>query len=1294
MKHASFRGVARFFTALFILIVTNVNAEIISVGKGDPIWYHNVCRCTNGTTISELRADCEILDGGVWTGSGTNGDPLRCEDADHPRPWPSESFIEPLVSERSGGRQAFLVGWLNKGESISCTGCWSGGPQYSLGVEILNLSHVEVGGISLASRNESTIISGDEEGGSINYMARRDRSVSCPQGYTKKWIGGKHQCVITPEQCGGPETANPVTCGTGNKRHTENDYQAQGSSPLLFTRTYNSFGYYRSPDHADQVSASLGDHWRHTYDRYVFEQPSNSQIMATVVRPNGMIKAYDNSGQEVVNPGPGHERLERLTDGFNLTGWRYYTAQGEIEEYDENGRLQTITDRRGVVQTLSYSDVTIGPGIPEPGSAPQAGLLLQVEDSFGRILNFTYNNDAKLVSMTDPADNVYEYEYDVFGNLVTVTFPDSGGETVRKQYHYENNQYISALTGITDENGERFAIYTYDDEGRAVSTEHAGGVKKYSLTYTSDGLNYVTTVVDPLGGLREFQYETINGVRRNIAVSEPCAGCSGDSSSEVTYDANGFVATRTDFNGHTTEYDRDNRGLELSRTEAFGTSESRTVTTAWHETFHFPEMIEEPGRKTNFTYDATGNLLSHTVTGTGGSRTVAYTYNDLGLVKTVDGRRTDVSDITSYSYDNKGNLIKITNALGHVTQITSHDDHGNPMQIVDANGLETILGYDARQRLVSRTVDSAITEFEYDGVGQLTRVTLPNGASLTYTYDSAHRLTEIKDTLNNRIAYTLDAMGNRIKMEVFDPSGMLRRTQSQVYDGLNQLKEVHGANGQLTEYQYDANGNRISVTEAGLYSTLNQFDALDRLTKVTDADSGRTIYTYDALDRLTSVTDAEGLNTTYSYNTFGELIRQVSPDTGTTSYTYDNAGNRTSKTDARGITVNFNYDALNRLTQVDYPETDEDISYLYDGENYQDNEANGIGRLTGIEDQNSSITFLYDARGKLITDERVINGETLITAYQYDEADNFISMTYPSGRQVSFTRDVMGRITAVESGEDSIASDIDYLPFGPVTGMTMGNDIQVNRSYDLDYRVTSLTDDDIRDKQYNYDLRNQVIELQDLVNSSRSQSFAYDALGRLTDAQGNYGQLSYTYDAIGNRTSKTDNGVAQGYTYDPENHRLLQTGSTSYSYDAAGNTTAKGGQQYSYNQAGRMTRGPGATYRYNALGQRVTKTTPDALGNPLTTRFHYNQWGQLIAETGQQGNTIREYIYLYNLPIAMQATPKGDLDDTVGQIPLLGSILGGLLSNVKLLLPPTNLSPAPQFYYLCVGRSGSSLAST
>ena len=146
----------------------------------------------------------------------------------------------------------------------------------------------------------------------------------------------------------------------------------------------------------------------------------------------------------------------------------------------------------------------------------------------------------------------------------------------------------------------------------------------------------------------------------------------------------------------------------------------------------------------------------------------------LGQTLTVDGPRTDVADVTTYTYYGvtdpcigcRGNVNTMTNAVGHVTIYKTYDADGQPTLIADPNNAATTMSYDLRGRLKSRVVGGESTTFDYDNAGQLVKVTQPDGSFLRYQYDAAHRLTELVDSTGNIIQYTLDAMGNGEKYNV------------------------------------------------------------------------------------------------------------------------------------------------------------------------------------------------------------------------------------------------------------------------------------------------------------------------------------------------------------------------------------------------------------------------------------------------------------------------------------------------------------------------------------------------
>jgi YD repeat-containing protein len=699
---------------------------------------------------------------------------------------------------------------------------------------------------------------------------------------------------------------------------------------------------------------------------------------------------------------------------------------------------------------------------------------------------------------------------------------------------------------------------------------------------------------------------------------------------------------------------------------------SRKITTDWHARWRLPTRIAEPLRRTTFAYngdsgtscapgtatinegggspvalpmlcsksaqatsDANGAQgFSATLIGT--ARASAFTYNATGRVLTVDWPRTDVSDVTTYTYDTDGNVATITNAASHVTSITSYNDHGQPLTIVDPNGVSTTMVYDARQRLTSRTTGAETTSYDYDHAGQLVKVTLPDGSYLTYTYDAAHRLTELSDNLGNRITYTLDAMGNRTAEQVRDPSDNLAQTRSREYSSLNRLFHELGAQSQKTEYAYDNQGNVTSVKDPLDKVTASEYDALNRLKQVTDPGLGVTQYGYNGLDALTSVSDPRSLITGYTVDGLGNLTQQQSPDTGTTTNTYDSAGNLLTQTDAKEQVTTYVYDALNRVALITFDDGSKQ-QYIYD------TATNGIGRLASITEldpanqQANQTSYAYDSHGRVLSISAAHAGVIYNLGYSYDSSGRLSGLTYPSGRIVAYGFDALGRVNQVSTTKASttqmVVQNVQYHPFGGVKGYTLGNGQVYARSIDLDGRIASYT---LGSKTFaiGYDLASRIAMISDLDVVVNMNTYGYDALDRLVSATTPGVPYAYGYDAVGNRTSKTVSAVIEPYTYSGTSNRITTVGARTFSFDPNGSTIADGNNTYAYDSRGRMMQATsvlGATnYKVNALGQRMRKT------NSLTdTLFHYDINGRLIAESDPGGGVTREIFYLGDIPVGI-----------------------------------------------------------
>jgi len=1043
----------------------------------------------------------------------------------------------------------------------------------------------------------------------------RQRQMVCPQQYDSRRLpDGYIQCFIPSSGCIYCDIVdnltsqfvidNPVSPVTGGKVESRIDYQASGAGGLSFGHFYNSMGFSAPPGVPIRV-VQYSDFWHFSYDRQLTPITGYPQLSAVVLREDGTSEWFDASGNEILNRSGAADRLVANSGG----GWTLTLADSDVETYDSGGRLLNITTRTGVVTSITYGT---------------NGKASRISDSFGHTLTLAYNSNNQLTALTLPdGTSTIAYTYltlnpsahTIQGPLQTVTYADQ--TVLAYEYRDVNNSWL--LTGIFDESGAGYASYTYNGQGVMSHEQHAGGTESYdfnvgSLSGYGSLYAYAT---DGFGTTRTYQFTNQNGVFKLNSATPYCAGC--PNTNGAAYDTNGNPQVTTDLNGNQTSYIYDEtRNLETSRTEGLTsggqpTSSTRTTTTQWHPSFRLPTQVAvysgassagTPVQTTSYTYDGYGNVLTRTITdgATGASRTWATSYYNSGLYgqpQTVDGPRTDVADVTTYTYYNCtsgaqcGQVQSVTDALGHTTTYNSYDANGNPLSITDPNGTVTLLTYDLRQRLRTRTVGGEQTRFNYYPTGLLQKVTQPDGSYLTYIYDPAHRLTEVDDSLGDRLVYTLDNVGNRVSTQRYDPAGTLARMQSNVYNSLGQLWQQLTStsnSAQETLYGYDGVGNNTSVQAPLARNTSNLYDALNRLQQTTDPAGGNTGFVYDSLDDLVSVTDPRGLTTRYTYNGLGDLTQLQSPDTGSTQTSFDSGGNLSVRTDARGITANYTYDALNRVTRISYP--DQTIGYTYD------QGSNAVGRLSGITDASGRTGYSYDALGHVIGKQQVIGSVTLNVGYVYQN-EQLTSLTTPSGQAVAYSYDASGRLAGISVNGTSVLSAVQYSPFGPVSGWTWGNGTQTSRSYDLDGHLTQLQS--AGTSTYTF--------LDDGSIASRSDDAEHD------------------YSVVPGTTSFSVNSASNQLT------GATGVQPVAYSYDQAGNTTSKGTLTFGYNGAGRMisaSQGTSTTsFAINALGQRVSKTSSSG-----TTLFAYDEQGHLLGEYTGTGSLIEETLWLGDTPVA------------------------------------------------------------
>ncbi|MEI8573349.1 DUF2778 domain-containing protein [Methylomonas sp. LW13] len=968
-----------------------------------------------------------------------------------------------------------------------------------------------------------------------------------------------------------------------------------------------------------------------------------------IQKSNGRFKTltYSNSSTSVtVAPKP--DLLIKVTDSFgNSINFTYYAT----------GQMATLSDPAGNVYQYSYTSSDNLKEVIYPGVLP--------------------NNPRKLYIYGGDTGESINTSGTSQPHALTGIFDEKGVRYATYKYDVNGKVIRTEHAGGVDQYNLQYAL----DERSSSITDPLGTVRSSHFTASlgvlkSTGSNQPAGAGCPASG-SALNYD-ING---NIASR---ADFNGNLSCHA-YDLNRNLET-TLIEGVASA---GNCPANASAYVPTATSNERKVSRAWHPDWRLETQRAEPYKLTTWVYNgqpdpSNGNAIAScaptsatlsngkplavlckaieqattdangalglAATATGDSRVWRYTYNNLGQVLTVDGPRTDANDITTYSYysdrtasHKPGDLNTVTNALSHVTTFNNYDANGRPLTMTDPNGLVVNLSYDARGRLTQRTVDGNTTQYTYDAIGNLTKVTRPTGVYVTYSYDAAHRLTDITDALGGKIHYTLDAIGNRIKEDILDSSGNIVKTHSRVYDALNRLAQDIGAYNQTTHYQYDANGNLTKIIDANGHATQHQYDSLDRLIRTTDALAGLTDYQYNGQDRLTQVTDANNHSTLYSYNGLGDLTQLESPNTGITQYSYDSAGNLLQKTDAGNISATYSYDALNRLLGIDYPGTEADVVNLYDGGTT--NLANQKGRLSNTRRGDIDTTQRFDLRGNLVGRSVKATGtNTLISDISYHySADNQLTETQPSAsRSIQNVYDGAGQVQQVQvvdvvSGITTtrvLADAVNHLPFGPVTSLNYGNGLMLDRSYDLDYRLTAQSVGILQNINYGYDNAGNLQTLTDNLNAANSQTYTYDPLDRILTVSGTQ-PLSYSYDAVGNRSIALRGQAQTDYHYDLSSQKLLSltgTPTISLSHTPQGHVSQVGNHTLNYAADQRLTSvAQGNTslgsYRYDAFGHRIGKTT--ALNS---TYYGYDQQDQMISES--LGGSTQQTVYLDGQPLA------------------------------------------------------------
>jgi RHS repeat-associated protein len=1118
----------------------------------------------------------------------------------------------------------------------------------------------------------------------VSGSTTKNRDVACPHSGVYFWNAQKQACALPFQFTFQSETlaknecpvGNPCDPTTGDKSEPAADFDLGW---IAFDRHYHSM--------ASVARSGFGDGWTHSHNIQlaigVDPMDPNQTLNVGLIESDGSQLAFKAVGTVYEAVDGSGDRL--VADGSD---WLLYRADRVLRFNADNHLIeQKLEDGT----SLSYTYDT-------------AHHLTTITHSTGRSLVLEYNGareDATIAVIRSGGLALATYTYTAGGQVETVTYAD--GKT--RTYHYEDTRFPRLLTGVTGEDNQRYSTFTYDAKARVTSSSHAGGADAVTLTYPSSG---GSTVTDALGSVTTYGMTAWvqDGPTRKISkFSDPVRGDIERTYLDQSVDFRRRLSTVKDRRGFETHhsYAEANDAVtgQAARThsvkQAVGQAVERTTQIRTDIASNRTILAVIGNRETRTTRNARLQPTTIAVrdTTTNEVRTTSYVYCEaadvsavngtcptLGLLKSVDGPRTDVNDITTFQYFGsddstcattpalctyrKGDLRKTVDALGRATEVLGYDPQGRPLSVLDANGVVTDYEYTARGWLTATKVrgannavetDDRITRIEHEPTGLVKKVTLPNGVFTTYTYDAAQRLTDITDNAGNKVHYTLDLAGNRKQEDTKTASGTLRRTLSRVFNTLGQLETLKDSAQNATTFHYDVNGNRDQATDALLRATTQSYDPLNRLSGMVQDLGGvgaESVIEYNAFDQVTKVTDPKSLSTLYAYNGFGNQTKLTSPDTGVTDFTYNAAGQVATKKDANdAVAHRYTYDVLGRLKAVFYTAAGPaDVEYDYDTANAECTTGQNFasGRLTAARTEANELKYCYDRFGQVVRKVQIVSGKSFTLSYAYTLAGDLDSITYPDGTTVDYVRDTQARIKEVgvrpNGGTRTVLlNNATYEPFGPVTGWAYGNGRTLSRSYDLDYRPKTILDSASGGLSlgYGYNTVGDLTELKDGLQATFKAKYDYDTLGRLTVTKdhNNNPLETYAYDKTGNRTSLTDGGGLQAYGYNATGtHRLTSVAGVARGYDAAGNTTSIGGtaKEFVYSANDRLSQFKQAgvvkaSYRYNARGERVATT--GATTTMIETYTLYDEAGNWIGDYDTTGAPRQQAVWFGDAPVGL-----------------------------------------------------------
>ena len=699
----------------------------------------------------------------------------------------------------------------------------------------------------------------------------------------------------------------------------ERDTSAMQITAYAYEETYNKVKTVADPE--GNVTTYIYDYEEDAGDSgnvIRIESPEVEDENGDTVTPS-VSYTYNTAGQ-----------VTSVTDEAGTVTRYVYTSGSEDEAYGEDEALfaedvtpvpglltQRIEDEGGANQTTSYSDFT---ALGKPGTVTGPGCC-----GGGEVAYYTYDDLGRVTTKTDALGIVTAYAYDAVGNVerTVADYTEDGttGRNIVTTYRYDADNHLlnarseAPSTGSGQGSLLRETSYAYDKNGKLASVTDPNG---HSTTYSYTDGDRLASVTDALDNTTSYSY-TAKGQVETITLPNHTV---------MKYVYNGL--------GQKTQQIEDLGGLSLITTYTYYpdgslhtvTDAEQKVTTYTYDALGRVKTVQDHLlQDTSYTYDSAGNLRSLTDAKT---QTSGFSYNNLGQL---EQESRPMGESTSYTYTASGKLETKTDARGQRTEYV-YEPQTNLLSDIyyfDENDSQTghvtftyerglLSGYEfctdagpcvsasytynAFGQKESETVNypgfSKTFLYGYDNSGQKRHFTMPDGSTVSYTYEH-NELRNIRIPGAGNINYPSYTMGH--PDDAIFPGG----TRSYSYDALARTTNITAPGMDYSYPDYDKVGNILTKTTGdGTYDY--DYDDLYRLTDVTDPVLDDEAYSYDAVgNRLT----ASGVSGDIEHNANNELELY-----GDISYAYDANGNTISKTSASEDWV-YSYNVQNRLVRVE-----------------------------------------------------------------------------------------------------------------------------------------------------------------------------------------------------------------------------------------------------------------------------------------------------------------------------------------------------------------------------------------